>query len=419
MAVLSQSTAYTRSFVMYLAGTRTPATGKTVTVNLTKAGGTFGVAGGAVAEIANGWYKVSLNTTDTNTLGDLGYNCTAAACDPNDFSDQVGPVPANMIQINGLATNGHNATLSLKQLDISNSSGDAITAFSTGGNGKGLNCAGNGTGNGIAALGGATAAGLGCVGGNATGTGPGIYAQSGSAGSDGIVAIAGGNGAGMTCTGMGSGAVGIQANGGTNGAGIVGQGNGNSPGIAGLGGGTGNGILCQGGATSGNGLYCIAATSGVGIYGQGANGGAGAQLNGNGSGHGLTSVGGATGHGIYGQGGTASGDGIVGFAVGSGSGLVLVGVGAPSLIATQGISGPLDASTYNAMADAALVRDWTSIVSSVNSRSTLNALRFIRNKWSISGSLLTVTKEDDSTSAWNATLVTDGTALPVVSFTGN
>ena len=66
-------------------------------------------------------------------------------------------------------------------------------------------------------------------------------------------------------------------------------------------------------------------------------------------------------------------------------------------------------------ADALLNRDM-SAVSDTTARSPLNALRFLRNKWSVSGTTLTVTKEDDSTSAWTATVTTDATADPV---TGN
>jgi hypothetical protein len=90
MALLKQSTSYTRAFLMvastdHVAG----ATGKTVTVNLSKAGGSFSAAGGTITEIANGWYKIALTTTDTGTLGDLAFNCTATGCDNTDFADQV------------------------------------------------------------------------------------------------------------------------------------------------------------------------------------------------------------------------------------------------------------------------------------------------------------------------------------------
>ena len=82
MALLKQSTTYTRSFLMVSSSDHVSgATGKTVTVNLSKAGGAFAAAGGTVTEIANGWYKIALTTTDTNTLGDLAYDCTATGCD--------------------------------------------------------------------------------------------------------------------------------------------------------------------------------------------------------------------------------------------------------------------------------------------------------------------------------------------------
>jgi hypothetical protein len=66
-------------------------------------------------------------------------------------------------------------------------------------------------------------------------------------------------------------------------------------------------------------------------------------------------------------------------------------------------------------ADALLNRDM-SAVSDTNARSPLNALRFLRNKWSISGTTLTVTKEDDSTSAWTGTVTSSESANPI---TGN
>jgi hypothetical protein len=70
------------------------------------------------------------------------------------------------------------------------------------------------------------------------------------------------------------------------------------------------------------------------------------------------------------------------------------------------------ASTQTDIADALLNRDM-SAVSDTNARSPLNALRLLRNKYSVTGTTLTVTKEDDATSAWTALLTTDATADPV------
>lgn len=71
-------------FKMYLAGTKTAATGLSPTVALSKNGAAFGSPSGAVSEVANGWYKVAGNATDSNTLGPLALYATAATADPTD-----------------------------------------------------------------------------------------------------------------------------------------------------------------------------------------------------------------------------------------------------------------------------------------------------------------------------------------------
>lgn len=96
--------------------------------------------------------------------------------------------------------------------------------------------------------------------------------------------------------------------------------------------------------------------------------------------------------------------------------LATVDANVDSVLADTGTDGVvISATTANQLADAILNRDMSS-VSDTNARTMLNALRFLRNKWSISGTTLTVTKEDDSTSAWTATVSTDAAADPV---TGN
>lgn len=90
METLIQSTAYVKTFFMVDAADHiSPKTGLTVTVTLSKNGGAFAAAGGTVAEIANGWYKITLNTTDTNTLGDLAFHCTGTNADDTDFACKV------------------------------------------------------------------------------------------------------------------------------------------------------------------------------------------------------------------------------------------------------------------------------------------------------------------------------------------
>lgn len=48
-------------------------------------------------------------------------------------------------------------------------------------------------------------------------------------------------------------------------------------------------------------------------------------------------------------------------------------------------------------------------------RTVRQALRQLRNKWSISAGTLTVTKEDDTTASWTSTIGTDAAAIPVIS----
>lgn len=73
----------------------------------------------------------------------------------------------------------------------------------------------------------------------------------------------------------------------------------------------------------------------------------------------------------------------------------------------------LTASANTTVADAALTRDWELIADTAASRSSINALRALRNKWSISGAILTITAEDDTTPAWTANLTSSSDANPV------
>lgn len=90
MALYKTAAAYTRTFFLVQSADHLSAlTGATPTVTLSKAGAAFGAAAGAVAEIGSGWYKVSLTTADTGTLGDLAFHITAASADDTDFVDQI------------------------------------------------------------------------------------------------------------------------------------------------------------------------------------------------------------------------------------------------------------------------------------------------------------------------------------------
>jgi len=75
------------------------------------------------------------------------------------------------------------------------------------------------------------------------------------------------------------------------------------------------------------------------------------------------------------------------------------------------VTAAVPTATQNA--DALLNRDM-SAVSDTTARSPLNALRLLRNKYSISAGTLTVTKENDTTSAWTATITSDAAADPII-----
>lgn len=66
------------------------------------------------------------------------------------------------------------------------------------------------------------------------------------------------------------------------------------------------------------------------------------------------------------------------------------------------------------IADTLLNRDM-SAVSDTNARSPLNALRLLRNKWSVAAGTLTVTKENDTTSAWTSAVTGTAGADPITS----
>jgi hypothetical protein len=59
-------------------------TGLTPTVTLSKNGGAFAAPSGAVAEIGNGFYKLTPNAADTGTTGALILHASSAGADPCD-----------------------------------------------------------------------------------------------------------------------------------------------------------------------------------------------------------------------------------------------------------------------------------------------------------------------------------------------
>lgn len=99
------------------------------------------------------------------------------------------------------------------------------------------------------------------------------------------------------------------------------------------------------------------------------------------------------------------------------------GVSFPTNFGTLAISSPdgfvsvdpTDIPTSNDVADAVLKRDWTLVTGEAD-YSLLNAARFLRNKWAVVGTTLTVNKEDGTTPAWTGTVTVTPGAEPI---TGN
>lgn len=90
MALIQQSSNYTRTFLMVLTSDHLTGSGSGgVTVNLSKAGGVFSLATGSAIAISGGLYSISLNSTDTSTMGDLSFYCTGTGVDPTNFTDQI------------------------------------------------------------------------------------------------------------------------------------------------------------------------------------------------------------------------------------------------------------------------------------------------------------------------------------------
>lgn len=124
------STAYTHVFKAYLSSDHvSEATGKTIAITISKAGAAFGNpnAGATNAtEIANGWYKVALDTTDTNTTGVLAIRGTAATID--DMGDRLFVVKATNGGLTALPDAAAEASGGLPTLSAAQASNGTINA---------------------------------------------------------------------------------------------------------------------------------------------------------------------------------------------------------------------------------------------------------------------------------------------------
>lgn len=95
-------------------------------------------------------------------------------------------------------------------------------------------------------------------------------------------------------------------------------------------------------------------------------------------------------------------------------------IAADAITAAKIATGAIDADALatdaiNEIADGFLDRDMSTGADngSTTVRTPRQALRFLRNKWSISGTTLTVTKEDDATTSWSSTITTNASAEPI------
>jgi len=339
---------------------------------------------------AGGIYTATLSTSDTGTLGHLRlFVRDDSVCLPvwEDFMVLPAAVydslvagtdtlPADVQQIDGQDTDGNNATLNLKQLNISNSTGSAIIAVSTGSDGSGMYLSGDGAGHGLFATAeqeGGSGSGIKALG---AGAGHGVHAESEATG-HGVYAYGGGtSGDGIHAEAQTSGD-GLQAVGATNGAGINADGAGTGSGIEASGGSTsGSGVYAIGGGDSGHGIHAEGDGTGHGLHAVGdsssgigsginaigaANGGRGMNVEaqadnydglrvfGDGSGHGIHALADAssgTGHGILSEGGGTSGDGIKATAT-SGNGIYGVGADQGSGIRGDGTGDGAGVLAYN------------------------------------------------------------------------
>lgn len=99
----------------------TPREGAAPTVTISKDGGAFAAAAGAVTEVGNGWYALAGNATDRNTLGTLLIHITEASSDPAD--DRYVVVPWDPYDANLGLTNLDAAVSSRSSYDGSDTSG--------------------------------------------------------------------------------------------------------------------------------------------------------------------------------------------------------------------------------------------------------------------------------------------------------
>lgn len=127
--IINQGTIPTVVFLLVDAtDDETAETGLSPTVQISKNGGSFATVTNSVSEIANGWYKVALTATETNTVGPLIVRATGTGADEwrdvhqvVDFADFQADVSA-LATASGLAAleNLSEAEVNAQVLDVLN-----------------------------------------------------------------------------------------------------------------------------------------------------------------------------------------------------------------------------------------------------------------------------------------------------------
>ncbi len=309
-------------FAMLSATDWSAVTGLSPSVWVTKDGGSQTAGAGTVSELGNGQYRYLFTQAETNANAVMfvakGTGAVAVALTV--YTEDASVVrAANVTQIDGQATNGNNATLNLKQLNVVNSAGSAVIASSTGGNGTGLAVSGHGTGSAMSLSGGTNAL---LISGatrsvyiNHSGTGPGVMVTNTTPGVNAIeiahIPSSSGSGSAFRVV-NGANATGTTislAHAGTAGTTVQVAGGGSGAGMTLTGGTTGVGLLVSGGSTSGNAVTITSAVNGIGVAIMAGAANAGVQISGGATGPAVKLVGGGTsGTGLSIS--TTNGDGV-------------------------------------------------------------------------------------------------------------
>ncbi len=139
MGYLLKKSSTTRPLLFLLVSSTdhiTGLTGASVTVTISKAGGSFAAPSGSLTEIANGWYQVAANATDTNTNGPLLLHATAAGGDPTDDRFEVvsfDPDSATNLGLSNIDAAISSRSATGAQMDLVNAPNPtAITAIQSG-----------------------------------------------------------------------------------------------------------------------------------------------------------------------------------------------------------------------------------------------------------------------------------------------